>query len=144
MHLPHSFLTCCLCRDTELSHRVGFTPALLGTNGSVADQQREVVADALGDGQYVLEELGGNARLEICWGGRQSGTKPGDVTSLVKGKRGMEMCCLGMWLQYSAGNGSYWWSLSTFTALEPVKSESTVPTYSATYDHVIELHGFAL
>lgn len=118
MHLPDSFLTCCLCRDTELSDRVGSTPALLGTDGSAADEQREVVAGALGGRQCVLEE---GVQAWRCAGvDSRVARGPADVTSLVRGERGMEMCCLGMWLHYSAGNGSYWWSLSTYTrTLQP-------------------------
>lgn len=74
---------------------MGFTPALLGTDGSVADQQRKVVAYALGDGQYVLEELGGNARLEICWGGWQSGTKARGCNQLGEGQEGNGDVLLG-------------------------------------------------
>lgn len=49
MHLPHSFLNCCLRPDLKLSHSVDFTPILPGIDGLVANQQREVAGDALGD-----------------------------------------------------------------------------------------------
>lgn len=59
-----------------------FTPALLGTDGLAANQQREVVGDASGDSKPWRKLVGIHA-----W--RSAGADR-DVTSLVRGEEGME------------------------------------------------------
>lgn len=81
-----------------LSYGADFTLAVLRTD-SLAANQLEVVGSALGDKEYVLEEVDGKVRLQICWV---------EQGKWYEGREEMEAGFLCTCFFTLSGNGSYW------------------------------------